>query len=412
MSRSTIATIALVTALAPTAHAASEATFVSPFPRRYHGRLVSLPSTNSIAKHKFESGKCPTSSVLFADVLKTDHSGSSSNDRHSLHVLLYNACTGAGGSSIDDITDRIASRIILPFAVPDPVVQAATRLVVTAMTNDLSPDLIERIGDAVSASAGYGDDEDDELHGGMDELAAEVAAELNAVVSLPILNEDQELVVLRSIVGATLAVLAFPDLDDILDEVVPHDPKEAVDRTIDAARGLLSGPEGRRKMAMALNRRVDFPFLNEEAEEVLLEKALKACAAGLERALPAALAEVLSGSGGAEEEGHNRRRGLEETKQFVSDAVNARVDIPGMNEEQEGWIVRNVVDIVIDLVVGDTEAELLLMDAEERRVELLGRREELRNRMESERRIFEAEQASLAAEVASIDKRLQSSSLF
>ena len=223
-------------------------------------------------------------------------------------------------------------------------------------------------------------------------LAAEVAEELGDSVSLPVLDEGQEVAVLRAVSGAALLMLASPD------EILVR-PKAFVDLTVETAQELLGGASGRTRLARALNARVDLPFLDEEAEQRLLERALEDCADRLSEMLPSALIDVLRGEA---------TEGLEEAKQYVTDTINDRIDVAGLSEDQEGWIIRNVVDIVVDLVLGDTETELLIMDDLEKRVALLERRDALRWRMERDRRRFDAEQAAMEAQIKRIEDRLQS----
>ena len=305
-------------------------------------------------------------------------------------VFLSEAC--------DDISERIASRLVLPIAVPRPVVSAATRLIVRAMATELSPDLVERVSVAVAlASSAFqeeatGGEAQEAASAELEGLAAEVAEELGDSVSLPVLDEGQEVAVLRAVSGAALLMLASPD------EILVR-PKAFVDLTVETAQELLGGASGRTRLARALNARVDLPFLDEEAEQRLLERALEDCADRLSEMLPSALIDVLRGEA---------TEGLEEAKQYVTDTINDRIDVAGLSEDQEGWIIRNVVDIVVDLVLGDTETELLIMDELEKRVALLERRDALRWRMERDRRRFDAEQAAMEAQIKRIEDRLQS----
>jgi hypothetical protein len=304
-------------------------------------------------------------------------------------VFLSEAC--------DDISERIASRLVLPIAVPQPVVSAATRLIVRAMATELSPDLVERVSVAVAlASSAFqeeatGGEAQEAASAELEGLAAEVAEELGDSVSLPVLDEGQEVAVLRAVSGAALLMLASPD------EILVR-PKAFVDLTVETAQELLGGASGRTRLARALNARVDLPFLDEEAEQRLLERALEDCADRLSEMLPSALIDVLRGEA---------TEGLEEAKQYVTDTINDRIDVAGLSEDQEGWIIRNVVDIVVDLVLGDTETELLIMDELEKRVALLERRDALRWRMERDRRRFDAEQAAMEAQIKRIEDRLQ-----
>ena len=59
---------------------------------------------------------------------------------------------------------------------------------------------------------------------------------------------------------------------------VAVDPKHAVDLAVETAQELLERKEGRDKLAQVLNTKLDFPILNEEAEQDLPKRALDACA--------------------------------------------------------------------------------------------------------------------------------------
>ena len=304
--------------------------------------------------------------------------------------------------SIEDISDRISFRIVLPFYVPQPIISAATTLAVQQLTADvLSSELLERIGEVAAASAsssasatelidsdgnddGIADDEE------LETLSGQIATELNAQIDLPVLDEDQELVIFKAIGRSLMAVLTAPD-------EIEADPKQIVDMVAETTQELLEGKEGRRKLAEALNARLDFPMLNEEGEQDLLERALDACSDRLVEVLPRELVEALKGE---------NCDGLESTKEFVVASLNRKVDIIRLTEDQEQQLIKMLVDFVVDIAIGDAEVELLLMNPEERITALEERKVVLRRQLEISKKRHEAEQANMIAQIMRIERRI------
>ena len=304
--------------------------------------------------------------------------------------------------SIEDISDRISFRIVLPFYAPQPIISAATTLAVQQLTTDvLSSELLERIGEVAAASAsssasatelidGGGDDDgiaDDEE---LENLSSQIATELNAQIDLPVLDEDQELVIFKAIGRSLMAVLTAPD-------EIEAAPKQMIDMVVETTQELLEGKEGRRKLAEALNARLDFPILNEEGEQDLLERALDACSDRLVEVLPRELVEALKGE---------NCDGLESTKEFVVASLNQKVDIIGLTEDQEQQLIKMLVDFVVDIAIGDTEVELLLMNPEERITALEERKVVLTRQLEISKKRHEAEQANMIAQIRRIERRI------
>ena len=306
--------------------------------------------------------------------------------------------------SIEDISDRISSRIVLPFHVPQPIISAATTLAVQQLTTDvLSLDLLERIGEVAvtsssttTASATELMDDDDDDDGvpdneEIDSISDQIAIELNAQIDLPVLDEEQELVIFQAIGRALMAVLTTPDEIEV-------DPKQVVDLAVETAQELLEGKEGRSKLAQVLNEKLDFPILNEEAEQDLLDRALDACADRLLEVLPREMVDALKGESNYE--------GLESTKGFIVASINRKVDIIGLTEDQEAQLVAMLVDMVVDLVIGDTELEFLLMNPEERISALQEREVALRRQLEITKKRHEAELTNLEAQIRRIEERI------
>jgi len=304
--------------------------------------------------------------------------------------------------SIEDISDRIASRIVLPFYIPQPILSAATTLAVEQLSTDvLSSDLLGRIGEVAvattsrtSATELMDDDDDDDGvsdNAEVDAISEQIATELNGQIDLPVLDEEQELVIFQAIGRALMAVLTTPDAIDI-------DPKGMADLAVESAQELLGGKEGRRRLAQVLNAKLDFPLLGEEGEQELLERALDACANRLLEVLPRELVHALRGVPNCD--------GLEKTKEFVVASINRKVDIIGLTEDQEAHLITILVDVVIDLCIGDTEVELLLMNPEERTNALQERTVALKRQLKIARKRHKAERTDLEAQIRRIEERI------
>ena len=267
----------------------------------------------------------------------------------------------------------------------------------------LSSDLLERIGEVAVASSSSTkasatelmnvDDDDDGVPDNeeIDSISDQIAIELNAQIDLPVLDEEQELVIFQAIGRALMAVLTTPDEIEV-------DPKQVVDLAVETAQELLEGKEGRSKLAQVLNEKLDFPILNEEAEQDLLERALDACADRLLEVLPREMVDALKGE--------RSYKGLEETKDFIVANINRKVDIIGLTEDQEAQLIAMLVDMVVDLVIGDTELELLLMNPEERISALQEREVALRRQMEITKKRHEVELTNLEAQIRRIEERI------
>ena len=94
------------------------------------------------------------------------------------------------------------------------------------------------------------------------------------------------------------------------------------------------------------------------------------------------------------------------TKDFIVANINRKVDIIGLTEDQEAQLIAMLVDMVVDLVIGDTELELLLMNPEERISALQEREVALRRQMEITKKRHEVELTNLEAQIRRIEERI------
>jgi hypothetical protein len=286
----------------------------------------------------------------------------------------------------DDIATEVAELVEFPFPCPEPIVELATGWVVDAIATKLSKDLVRQIGEVVGMSI---------INFELDDLAEKVTAELNTQIDLPFLDETQEDVVLKKITKTVLQVLAKKDV------IVAKRSKIIVNQSVATAQTLLGDEAGRRKLALVLNTKMNFPFLDEHAEEELLLRSLEACSEQLLRLLPPELIGVLKGQSS---------QGLGQTKEIVVKRMNESVDMVGLNEDQEAWLLQNLVDVVVDLLIDElideTEAELLLMNPTEQRQELSERQAIVQRKLRLSKRRFENKQSYFQAKLERIQQRM------
>jgi hypothetical protein len=109
------------------------------------------------------------------------------------------------------------------------------------------------------------------------------------------------------------------------------------------------------RIAKIVNALIDIPLVGEEMEQTIFEHAVGLVDRALEDVLPAAFGELL----------HNAEKGIDkdQARQFANrlvEAVNRRVDLPYLNEEQEYRLLQTVVDPVVKgMLTGKTLDDLL-----------------------------------------------------
>ncbi|KAL3904754.1 MAG: hypothetical protein SGARI_004777, partial [Bacillariaceae sp.] len=296
-------------------------------------------------------------------------SSSGANNNNWLDVLLtHEAC--------EDIAQEVTDRLELPFVCPRPIVYFATYSVVNAIATQVSPDVMQQIGDAVNLKES-GDGVDEEL---LERISHRLATELNRQIDIPVLDEEQEQIILVKAAKGIIDALAMSS------DSIQVDPVLLADQSIETIQTLLGNEQGRRKMAKMLNSKIDFPFLDDKAEEDLLTQALEGCAEQLAEIMPLGLVEVLQGQHGCGED-------LQQTKAFLVEKLNQRVDMVGLSEKQEAWLLDNFVDVVVDVLLEGTEAQLLLMSPAEQLEELEERRVVLNHDLKLCRRRYEQERS-------------------
>jgi hypothetical protein len=185
------------------------------------------------------------------------------------------------------------------------------------------------------------------------------------------------------------------------DVIVAKRSKIIVNQSVAMAQTLLGNKAGQRKLALVLNTKMNFPCLDEHAEEELLLRALEACLEQLLRLLPPELIGVLK---------CQTSQGLGQTKEIVVKQVNESVDMVGLSEDQEAWLLQNLVNVVVDLLsdelIDKTEAKLLLMNPTEQRQELFERQAIVQWKLRLSKRRFENKQSYFQANFEHIQQRM------
>jgi len=118
---------------------------------------------------------------------------------------------------------------------------------------------------------------------------------------------------------------------------------------------MLMDQQEQQRIAKIVNALIDIPLVDEELEQTIFEHAVGLVDRALEDVLPAAFGELL----------HNAEKGIDkdQARQFSNrlvEAVNRRVDLPYLNEEQEYRLLQTVVDpLVKGMLTGKTLDDLL-----------------------------------------------------
>jgi hypothetical protein len=266
----------------------------------------------------------------------------------------------------------------------------ATKQVLDGLASDLPPNLLNDLRTYLEVPPGSSAPS-------TRDLTKRMAIVLNEKLDIPYLDEQQEQVVLEQVVTVILQVLTTTTTASTKNKLT-------LDASIDASRNLLSSPANRKAFVEQLNQDVDLPFLDESNEQVLLSAAVDASAQILETMLPPAVLTSLRGR----DNNNDPDEGLAATKEHLVERVDATVQLPpSFPRDAKIWIIEKLVDAVLDQVVGDTEAELLLMNAAEQELELATRRASLEHQMELNKLRYDQEQTNLKAQLDKVEARQQ-----
>lgn len=286
---------------------------------------------------------------------------------------------------VEHIAKDVRESLDVPFMIPSPMVTYLVEQTVRRLSTDLSKDTKVKLQELVEASATPSHN-DDFVQDEIDELAGRIAKEINPNIDVPVADEEQEYILLQQI------------LRIVLQSMTRSGDMKWVNTNLRVSRELLGGPESRLQLARSIDKMIEIPLPFEEAQRLaLIGKAVDRCADMLTKLLPPELLGSLKGES---------PEGLLKMKEYLIDTVNAKVDLMGVNEEQERKLIETMVTLMIDEYVDNTEVEFLLLTQEQQQIRLDEKLLALKREKVFSQRRFEREQASIDRQMERIRKRL------
>ncbi len=113
--------------------------------------------------------------------------------------------------------------------------------------------------------------------------------------------------------------------------------------------------EEQKKIAALLNAMVDIPLVSEEVEQYIFEHAVAIIDATLDDILPEVFAGLLRDSNKGIDKDHAR-----DFAERLVQAVNKRINLPYLNEEQEDRLIRTVVDPLVKAMINGKRLDAIL----------------------------------------------------
>lgn len=306
----------------------------------------------------------------------------------------------------DDIFDeyfaeRISTEIQndLPFPVPTPMVTYIVQQAVASLTTDLSLDTKAQLQEMLEAAA-TPTENDDITAADMNTLADSIAKDINPVVDVPILDEEQEYVLLQQIMRAMLPILTQTGgATGSNSGSLP-----LVQANLELSRDLLGGPKAREKLVHALDQQIQenmaifSSLVNDQQRLELISQAVDACAVFLYKLLPPDLYKTLR---------EESPQGLLEMKDYLVDTVNKKVDLLGFDETQEREFIITMVNLLIDEYVADDSIASLFLTPQEQVDRLEEKRAALQREKVLSQRRYTREQGRLDEQLTQVESRLQ-----
>lgn len=289
----------------------------------------------------------------------------------------------------EKIAKDIQENIDLPFMIPSPMIGYLVEQTIRNISTDLSRSTKVKLQEFVEAAATPSKN-DDLLEEEINQLADQIAKDINPKIDVPVLDEDQEYLLLQQIMRVILQSMAMQKSDF----------KMMVNTNLQMSRELLGSPESRLQLAKAIDKKIEIslPMIDEAQRLALISKALDSSADMLSKLLPPELLESLKGES---------PEGLLKMKEYLIDTVNAKVDLVGLNEEEERQLIDTMINVLVDEYVDDTEAEILFLNQEEQEIRLREKRLGLEREKEFSQRRFEREQANIDHKLERIKQRLK-----
>jgi hypothetical protein len=110
-----------------------------------------------------------------------------------------------------------------------------------------------------------------------------------------------------------------------------------------------------KKIASLINAIIDIPLVSEEMEQVIFEHAVAIIDAALDDILPEVFGGLLRDAGKGIDKDHAR-----EFARRLTEAVNKRVNLPYLNEEQEARMIQTVIDPLVKAMIDGRRLEEVL----------------------------------------------------
>jgi hypothetical protein len=145
------------------------------------------------------------------------------------------------------------------------------------------------------------------------------------------------------------------------DDCLPVTPK-AIPKVYDPFKSVITQggktmlqSREQKKIAKILNALIDIPLVPEEMELVIFEHAVTLVDEALDNVLPAAFAELLRNADKGIDKDHARQFGNR-----LVEAVNRKVDLPYLNEEQEARLLQTIIDPIVKAMISGKTLDNLL----------------------------------------------------
>ena len=287
---------------------------------------------------------------------------------------------------VEQIARDVSKSLDVPFMIPSPMITYMVEQTVRRVSTDLSKETKMKLQEWAEA-ASTPSNNDDFVKDEINELADRIAKEINPKIDVPVLDEAQEFILLQQI------------LRIVLQSMTKTGKIKWVNTNLQVSRELLGGSQSRLQLAKAIDKKIEIPLPLEKAQRLaLIGKAVDTSADLLAKLLPPELLKTLQGES---------PEGLLQMKEYLIDTVNAKVDLVGVNEEQERQLIETMVNLLIDEYVDNTDAEFLLLTQKEQQVRLKETMASLEREKKFSQRRFEREQASIDRKMARIQKRLK-----
>lgn len=113
--------------------------------------------------------------------------------------------------------------------------------------------------------------------------------------------------------------------------------------------------EEQKKIAALVNAMIDIPLVSEGVEQVIFEHAVAIIDATLDDILPEVFAGLLRDTDRGIDKDHARN-----FAERLVQAINKRVNLPYLNEEQEEQMIRTVVDPLVKAMINGKRLDDIL----------------------------------------------------